>query len=528
MAGNIPIIPGSERVQDQNIGVKVNPAAGEQRFAAQRQVLNAATKDLVEGTNFVQDYEEKKQKAEEVATFNKASIVTNKTTEDFRHRLKTIPDQEIVKNWEQYAGTVQNQIIQGAGSNLTPAAKQQLQLHLDTWKSEATTEFQVAADKLGSQRRQATARAAAEEFLKTGDPALMGNAKAAVDMATKAGDWTPEQAKKYTDQFPERVQVAQAVNGINANPYQTYRDLQDGKFEDIKNPQTRKELLTQANARMNSVQSQKLQEVVDQINTAVTPEAFPTSDQLEVMVKSGDITAKGANSARALMQKKNVTESQDKFNLLMMQAQGTDFTVEKNPEQTVREWKDEAAALPSALQRRFAQFADNRLAQAKKKGEAEEKPVEKIIYQQMNEDREKNGLTVPMVAEPGSTHWYGSDTPTTFSHVPGGLEGLRKMSDDEIREKFGEKATRESVLRDEQQHYANQQAKMRDWFKANPAATEEQAQEYRMKIEKPYVSAAISGILRKSMPVGVHTREEYEALPSGAVFIWNGRTGTVP
>ena len=160
-----------------------------------------------------------------------------------------------------------------------------------------------------------------------------------------------------------------------------------------------------------------------------------------------------------------------------------------------------------------------------KSGKLEMKPVESMIFKTMNENREQNGFTVPVTVEEN-----GNKT-ISFRHYAGSLEDFRKQLNnqdlEDIKKSYGENATRESVLKEEEDHFADQQSKMRDWFEANPNATLQDAQKHLHEIQRPYVMAAVSKSLKDFMPVAVENQEDYDALPSGAYFIFNGRIGTV-
>jgi len=370
--GNIPTIPGTGTVQDQQIGVRRDVRPQEERLSAESRTIGAAARTVNQAADVVQDYEERKRRAEEVAAFNKTSIVLNKGTQDFRSRIKTLPDQQIVPNWEQYSKSLSDQVLSSSG--ITGPAQHRLAQHLATWKSDTTVEFQVAADKIGSQRRQSTAQAAAEEFLKSGDPALMPNAKAAVDSAVKAGDWTPEKAKRFTDQFPERVAEYQAQNAIDANPYKATQMLKDGTIK-ITDPNKLRVLMGEAGERTNAVQGSTLQDYMSQIQNATSPLQYPTMDELKGSRDTGKLSARGMNQLVGFMKKSGLADSQSNFKILMADMSGVQLSGESKPQETIAKWKEDAAAIHDpVLQKRAMDGIRTQQNALEKKTEANERP----------------------------------------------------------------------------------------------------------------------------------------------------------
>ena len=247
----IPTIPGTAQVADTQIGSKVNVEPRLRALGQARQTFQQADSAIQGGIGLVQEYEERKRKAEEAGFFNKTSIALMSATSTFRHGIKTIPDAEIVPNWTTASAAVKQTQLEDPGfQKMSPKAQRELRMQLDKWQGQSTGEFQLAADRLGSQRRHATAIAASREFLKSGDPALVRNAETSLDAAVRVGDMTAEQADFYKAQFPGILQANQIRNGIDANAVNTLHAIDDGKFPDV-TPNTLLSLRRQAEAQVN-------------------------------------------------------------------------------------------------------------------------------------------------------------------------------------------------------------------------------------------------------------------------------------
>jgi len=519
---NIPTIPGSARIQTIPIGVKQDAGPTEQRLSAVRGAFQAAGGAVADAAGAVADYEQKKQKAEEVAAFNQASILTRKTTSAFRDSLRNNPnDQQWLENWQQTSNATRQQIL--ADPRVKGPVRVKMMQTLDEWQGTTSAEFQTAADVAGSERRKRIGLLAADEALKDGNEKA---ATAAIDGLVRTGDMWKEDAEAKKKTFTATIQENQIRTGMASNPVQTLKDIDGGKFGGIpKGPLTtlRRETQAQIARQQNAGRDDILKRMDDG--------EVVNEDELKAKEQTGDISPEGAKSIRARVTQNNLkTAEQDQKNQ-MSEVQDYDLTAEKDPDQWAKEQKDRAAALPPALRVPLVTRIDNKLKSAKSSVAAQARPVETQIFDQMREDREKNFTTIPATVKitPASGGFLGigkHGESVEFNHYQGGLEQLRNLTDDEVKEQFGEGMTKDKVVKAEQEHYANQQAKMREWFHSNPQATYEQANEHLQGLERPYVSAAVSSMLAKHVPVAVASEADLDALPAGARFIFNGRVGT--
>ena len=125
-----------------------------------------------------------------------------------------------------------------------------------------------------------------------------------------------------------------------------------------------------------------------------------------------------------------------------------------------------------------------------KEGEKEQKPLETQIFQSMAADRKK-GVFAPS-ADMGS---------------------LGEPMDDSDKK----------VHDDERLRYAQATTKMRDWFKSNPDATEDQAEDYRQSLTIPHL---IGHVINSVKPQPNVSEDDYKKLKSGDAYWWDGKQVT--
>jgi hypothetical protein len=88
----------------------------------------------------------------------------------------------------------------------------------------------------------------------------------------------------------------------------------------------------------------------------------------------------------------------------------------------------------------------------------------------------------------------------------------------------------EEALNAEAIRYTGYLTKMRAFFEQKPDATDVEAEAYARELRKPYVMESVAATLGKrptqSGPSAISTEEEFKMLPPGSQFIWNGKLGT--
>ena len=424
---NVPTIPGSARVQDQQIGVKRDVGPQLRALGQLRQTVGAANNAVQEGMSAIVDYEEKKRKAEEAYVFNSSSLSFQKMHSDFLHNVKKTPDEQIVPNWTEQTQAWKQQQLDQYGSKLSPRATKIFNMNLDNAIGQSTAKFQVVADKLGSQRREGAAVANWNEFLKSGDPEMATKAMSSIKLAQAAGDITPEKVAYYQSQVQPTLQKNQILNGIDHDPYATLKDIDAGKFKSV--PETELSTLRNtAEKQVNYVQRTTAGEAINDYQTS----GLPKSDkELADLKASGKVTGEFVKNYKAMVARTDYHTAQDKQALMLNRLRDMDLSDSDNPEKDVRQVTDEAASLPPQLQKEIHTLADTKLKAAKRGQVSTEQPIHKTQLDLMKSNFEE-------------------------------IEKATKLLPQDYRAKFGHKAKAPNI-EDENLRYAKAQKEYIDW-----------------------------------------------------------------
>jgi len=471
---NIPTIPGSARVQDQQIGAKRDVTPQLRALGQLRQTVGAANNAVQEGMSAIVDYEEKKRKAEEAYVFNSSSLSFQKMHSDFLHNVKKTPDEQIVPNWTEQTQTWKQQQLDQYGSKLSPRATKIFNMNLDNAIGQSTAKFQVVADKLGSQRREGAAVANWNEFLKSGDPEMATKAMSSIKLAQAAGDITPEKVAYYQSQVQPVLQKNQILNGIDHDPYATLKDIDAGKFKSV--PETELSTLRNtAEKQVNYLQRTTAGEAVNDYQTS----GLPKSDkELADLKASGKVTGEFVKNYKAMVARTDYHTAQDEQALMLNRLRDMDLSDSDNPEKDVRQVTDEAASLPPQLQKEIHTLADTKL-KAAKTGQRNEMHAEQLdLMRQAHEESMGRILISPR-------------TDTEPARSAESVESIERMDDDKFAAEFGENADRKDVLKtakdfeaSEKLRYANAQKAFVNWTKTKKGAeaTPEQAAAERERL----------------------------------------------
>lgn len=499
----IPTIPGTNQVTTQAIGTPVSSGPRIAALQGVKEVISAEAGAIGTAAETIIAYEKKKQKAEQVAAFNQASIMMREATAQYREQIAKNPDyNSYVPQWQKVAQSVARQAMQNPA--LTGAAKRQMQMAVASWQSQTNIEFQQAADLRGTQYRRTTATLAAEKAYREGN---LNAGDAAIDGAVKVGDMWPEDATRIKMTGKNTAELSQIETGIRVAPEQTMKDIEAGHFKNV----TAHQLETarvQARAQIARNQSDNLRGMYDDLQS--DPMQL-TDARLDDAVKQGRITPQGANSLKMARDRKNLKTAREDYNSLWVMVDQHDFRQDKVPEEAAKDFTQAATALPPEMARPLLAHIKSAVEKAKTTATAEEKPVESQMLQLMREDRESMGVFVPSETQSTTTGslWWKK---TTTQQVPfqGGLASLRKallgtadqpgLKPAEIESLFGKGATADSVLKAEQDAFAKQYMQMREWFKTpqGQKATFEQANEMRRRLEQPVHAVAAATMVERA------------------------------
>ena len=508
--GNIPTIPGTASIQDQQVGVKRNLGAEERPFEAARGAIRQGVQAITQATGQIEDYEIRKQQAEEAYLYNKNAITLSKVTSDYREKVKSMPDQQIVSNWQDVAKTTKENILSDPQmQDMTPAAKKRMTMGLEKWQGQTTGEFQLISDKLGSSRRRATAAAASAEFLKSGDPALLPNAQKAIDMAVKAGDMTPEQGERYKGQFPERLATAQASNLIIHDPQAAYNALgDDSKYPDIKNQNERETLRRGALQAWNQSKVQNYNDIRKQRDAG----KIFTKEELGDMVEQGKINGSSVDTILSQqagkIKEEDVEKNRSRVHDMVLGVKDTESADQRLDDVTKIHASHEYLSLPEAMKRDFDEALKNKAS----KQPIKNNPVFTQELESMKEDF-TNGMA-----------FIGDSSDKSR----GGVRRVETMPDDKFKAAYPGQ-TRKEVVEDARTNYAKKQQAFIDWSKdpnnKDKLGDSDAVQDERRRLEAPGIHADVNkalGLTTGATNPNV-TKEQYMSLKKGDIYWWNGK-----
>ena len=207
---NIPTIPGTQMVQDQPIGVKMDPTAGLK--------LNAQVAETV-GTAaaVISQYEEKKQKAVEFDIANKSYLSFTALRQKFDQDAKTLPPDQIVSHWEQTANEWRASQAEQYNSKLSPEARQEFNANWDKAIIGTRGDAQVIADRKQHADFRGTMNNVITEAAYSGDENKINAAEKVIDTGVQTGIVVKGEGEEL--KYKLRVTADEAVinNALNGS-----------------------------------------------------------------------------------------------------------------------------------------------------------------------------------------------------------------------------------------------------------------------------------------------------------------------
>jgi hypothetical protein len=474
-------------VDTPSSGVKIDGGALRQAALAPGK-LAAGISDSVGG--LFADVGLKIQANRNARTIFQADLAMRQTKDDFTAQLHKMPDETTwLPAYKAKVTTLRDNLL--SGPNVGPDVKRVLTQKLDSWEQATTSEVKTAALLKGIKETREDAITASTYAANQGD---IEGAQNTLKAAVANYAMTQEDANKISRRFPSIAAQAQASTAIASNPIAAPEAIK--KFESTIEPKVFVSIMARANEAKNRQQAANTNDLAMQMDES--PDGTIDPELLKEKVKSGDITQRAADGLLARMKRQNINVSQQDFSAAAMDVRNHDFTNDKKPEDTARQMKDENSHLPEALRLRLYKQIDAQVLAAKKQGEALERPVEKQVLDQMQNDRTEAGAMVPFSEMQGK----GTDNPQFSHRIEGGLKALKNpdvYTDEQIKKDFGPSATREKIMEAEKLHAAQMFEQMRAWFRdpANKDATVEQANKQRQTLERPWVMSIVSRAAQK-------------------------------
>lgn len=502
---NIPTIPGSARVADQSIGTKINPATRIGPAGALRQTAQRANAGVQEALGGIQEYEEKKRKAEEAYVFNSSSLSFQKLHSQFLSNAKKLPDEQIVPQWTQTTQAWKQSQLDQYGSKLSNRAKQMFMMQTDNAIGGTTAKFQVMADKLGTQRRESTAVANWDEFLKSGDPAMASKATSALSIAVKAGDMTQDKMDFYTSQIPQVLQRHQIINGMSSNPWATLEDIKKGKYPAVPDQQI-KTLRRDTEVELANQQGLARDKFIERLDG----KDIVGENEISEAEKAHTLSAAGAKAIRSRISQDAYKDADNTQRLLLLDSSNHDWEGDQTPKKTLEDFKTQAASLPPALRKSAVDSFQRDYNKAQKSTAKTIHDRQDDLMRQSYEESTGRILISPQKeGEP--------------ARRAESLDSIRDMSDDQFEATYGKDANRSEILktannylRSEKMRYATAHQAYSEWSrtKKGQEATPEQADAERERLgfgrystPADVVAAAQAGKMDRGTAKGILLRQ---------------------
>ena len=207
---NIPTIPGTQMVQDQPIGVKMDPTAGLK--------LNAQVAETV-GTAaaVIGQYEEKKQKAVEFDIANKSYLSFTALRQKFDQDAKTLPSDQIVSHWEQTANEWRASQAEQYNSKLSPEARQEFNANWDKAIIGSRGDAQAIADRKQHADFMGTMDNVITKAAYSGNENEIKGAEKVIDTGVKTGIIVQGKAEEFKYKLHVTADEAVVNNALNGS-----------------------------------------------------------------------------------------------------------------------------------------------------------------------------------------------------------------------------------------------------------------------------------------------------------------------
>lgn len=492
----LPIVSGSEQVSTPIGGTKIDSGAFREAALAPGKLAQAVGQDV--GGVF-DEVSQKIQANRNASMVFKADLGMRKSKDEFTAQLAKMPDPGTwLPAWKQQVDQQRDAVLNNPHAG--PDVKRVLNQKFDVWEASTTAEIRTQALRKGVADSREDAIADSTYAAHQGD---IEGAKNILNAAVSHYALSSSDANRIGKRFPTIAAQAQADTAISTNPIKAPELIK--QFEGVMEPRMFVAVQARAREAQNQARSANLNDLAEQMDNS--PDGALDPKTISTAVKSGDITQRGADGLIARMEKKGIAQAKDDFAVGMMTAQDHDWTEDKTPADSAREMKDDLAHLPPALRLRAYNHIDKLRSDAEKKGEKEEKPVQSDIFNRGKQDFAK-GLFRPASEKDvleTVPHWFKADETKVV-----GKETRKPTPDSQWESGASDQERATATI-----NYAKWQDSMRGFFKQNPDATSEQAEQFSQQIMAPHVEAQVkASIVGQSTTVRVKSKD--------------GKIGTIP
>jgi len=290
----LQIVSGSE-IETPASAVHIN-AQPFREAALMKGRVGAAVGDSVSG--FFGEVSKKFQDNVNARTVLDADLKMRKFSDDFRDSLAKNPDENTwLPDLNEKSTQLREDIL--SGPHVGPDVKQHLTAMIDQWQQAQSSEVKTAAQIRSINRTKATV---IEDYTKASRDGDEQGALAAIDLGVQNHALFPEDADRMRKELPAITQTAKVETGIQNQPYQTLKLLEDqdksGKSKAFPalNPQQLGVKIREARTATNKWQTDNAMDLYD------NP---PTDDILKQKVESGEISEPSERKIKAYRDKTN-------------------------------------------------------------------------------------------------------------------------------------------------------------------------------------------------------------------------------
>lgn len=441
------------------------------------------------------------------------------------------------KRWDDARSAFNDQMAQDSGvKSLSYQAQIEYKTQMARWQTMSAMHVGHLATEKALANGLADTRTSYELGIQIGTPESIAKSKDVVNTAVSTGLMHPEEGQQLLQQLPikvEKNQVAKLTDGdymagrgpIVAEKLLSAQD-KDGNFINFPHLQgeDRQQALFNSFRAARGLEAQVAQKYSELKINGQQPDPAAVKKDVELGAIS-PAAAKGLLAPTKMY-------SPDAFSGIMTDITHADLSHDDDHLKEAQIRQEICAASP---------FLDggsvNRLHEAIKESLNPKSEVNTPVAQEFFKQAEKdhaNGLFLPSVRETqkvqgtGLHGLFGIGTPSTTEQVTHPIA----FATESDREHWQEKLPRETV-ETERTRYSDYLSKMRQFFaehtKDGKGPTDTEVNDYARSLRRPYVMSAVSDAFnapqKSSAPAAVSTKEEFDALPSGATFTWNGKQG---
>ena len=530
------IVSGTE-VQTQATGVKIDPSAFRRQAIAQGQLVSGAGQDVAslftEIGNKMQDITNTKH----IVDADNAVITFNQKQQE---EVLKHPNP---KEWSSIYNANFKQFQDGVMSNpeYGPDVRNRIRNMLEGSKTATDINIRTAANK-----RYVTDTTNSIDYgMNVAVNSLPKEAAkekyySSLDLKKEKGLINDDQYKLGLEQAPRIIDKGQLDQALAGNPIEGYAYIL-AKDKDGKPLNATSIVGKERDAITNTFRIRAVRQQSDNFNVMLQDNYDPSINGVpenvvvekmntyQISYKAGENYINAQKKAADAVTKKQVEDvakenTQQLQHVMALAANPLDWKSRKPDDNRDFLLQEAASITDKVKQEKAITYIQRQYQSVLKQGRTEEKPWQADILSRITEDREKNALTVPLIPEIPE----GSDEPTgKYVAIMGGLNSLRKMSDEDIKKNFGTKAKRADVLQAEQVYFDKIRDDMREWFNDpnNENKTRQDAEEYRKQLEAP----AVYNVAKKSLvPQSKFTVGKIYTDAKGNKARWDGEAFVTP